>query len=295
MIRSMTGFASVERETPEVRVSVTLRSVNHRHLDLQVRLPSALLTLEQNLRMLVQGCVARGRVEVVVNAQFTRRPAVDVELNDPLVKALGAALERARAGGLPVSGLTAGDLLRVPHAVEVRERAGEADVSPEVVEAVTEAVSAALDGLDAMRAREGAHLLTDLETRCALATQIIERLQASAERGREGLVARLEDRISQLRLDPEPDPGVVAQEVVKFAARSDISEELARLQAHLKHWTAIVAEDGACGRKLDFLLQEMNREVNTVGSKAEGLEVSELVVAAKAELERLREQVQNVE
>ena len=297
MIKSMTGFASVEVETPEVALSVTVRSVNHRHLDLQVRLPSALLGLEAELRGLVQGRVARGRVELVLTAQFSRRPEVEVEVNEKLVRALAAALERARSAGVSVTGLTAGDLLRVPHAVEVRERSDEAEAAgaPEVAAAVRSGVIRAIEGLDAMRTQEGEHLRNDLEKRCARTAELVRELETAAEQGREGLVTRLMERVSQLALDPAPEPALVAQEVVKFAARSDISEEIARLRGHLEHWKTIAEEDGACGRKLDFLLQEMNREVNTVGSKAEGLAISTVVVAAKAELERLREQVQNVE
>ena len=297
MIKSMTGFASVEVETPEVAVSVTLRSVNHRHLDLQLRLPSALLGLEPELRGLVQKRLTRGRVELGLTAQFSRRPEVEVELNEALVRALSDALERARAAGVAVTGLTAGDLLRLPHAVEVRERSGEADAvrNPEVVAAVSGAVTRAVESLDAMRREEGAHLRTDLDNRCAQTAEIVRQLEVRAEQGREGLESRLTARVGQLALDPAPDAALIAQEVVKFAARSDISEELARLKGHLAHWTVIADAEGACGRKLDFLLQEMNREVNTVGSKAEGLEIAVLVVSAKAELERLREQVQNVE
>ncbi|HAK55325.1 MAG TPA: hypothetical protein DCP38_07570, partial [Acidobacteria bacterium] len=181
--------------------------------------------------------------------------------------------------------------------VTVRERSGDSEIAatPEVVEAACAAVGRALDELVLMRTREGEHLAGDLDARCSVVGDLVGQLEASALRGQAALETRLAERVKQLNVDPEPEPALVAQEVVRFAARSDVNEEISRLQGHLLHWRTIADDDEACGRRLDFLLQEMNREVNTIGSKAEGLEVSELIVSAKAELERLREQVQNVE
>jgi uncharacterized protein (TIGR00255 family) len=146
-----------------------------------------------------------------------------------------------------------------------------------------------------MRATEGHHLNADLEMRRALLGGMLEEIAEAAEEGRQGLEARLRARVAELALDTTADPALVAQEIVRAASRSDISEELARFRAHLAHWKSLADSPEPCGRKLDFLLQELNREVNTVGSKADGLRVSNLVISAKAELEKMREQVQNVE
>ena len=135
---------------------------------------------------------------------------------------------------------------------------------------------------------------TGLSRRQMLA-ELIERLRLAADEGRIGLEARLRERIEELRLELPIDQAMIAQEIVRAAARSDISEEVTRFRAHLAHWEALADGDEPCGRKLDFLLQEMNREVNTIGAKADGLRVSELIINAKAELEKMREQVQNVE
>ena len=124
---------------------------------------------------------------------------------------------------------------------------------------------------------------------------LIEHVRVAAERGRVDLEARLHERISEISTEIPIDQAMIAQEIVRAAQRSDISEEVTRFRAHLAHWTALVDGDEPCGRKLDFLLQEMNREINTIGAKADGLGVSELIINAKAELERMREQVQNVE
>jgi len=297
MIRSMTGFASVDVEHPKVVLSVTLRSVNHRHLDLHVRLPSPLLALESRLRSQVQQQLARGRVELNVSAQFVQRASLEVEVNEALVERLSEALNRVRESGLSIGDLTAGDLLHLPHAIDVRETTGDSEVAAQsdVIEVVTGAVAQALDELVTMRSTEGEYLLADLDSRCALVSELIAKLETLAAHAQGELEARLSERLKQLVGESELDQAVVAQEIVKFVARSDINEEIVRLKGHLVHWSTIVDDSLACGRRLDFLLQEMNREINTIGSKAEGLEVSKLVVSAKADFERLREQVQNVE
>lgn len=150
-------------------------------------------------------------------------------------------------------------------------------------------------GLDAMRVREGEALAADLSARLETVSQGLERLAAVAEEGRAGLEARLRQRISELPSDLQGDPMATAQEIVRFTARSDISEEVVRFRSHVRQWADLVAGSEPCGRKLDFVLQEMNREVNTIGAKADGAAVGEIIVELKAELERMREQVQNVE
>ena len=295
MIKSMTGFAAGSRELDAAALGVTARTVNHRYLDIQVRLPPLLAAQEAELRGVVQRRVARGRVELAVTARLLKQPEVEVALNEPLVDALSAAVERARSRGVAAGGLTAGDLLRFPQALVVEERdLDEADLAA-LGRAATGAVEEVLRDLDAMRVREGGYLLADLEARCRTLSDLVARLEAAAEMGRTGLVSRLTTRIEELGAQAAVEEAVVAQEVVRFAARSDVSEEITRLRGHLAHWAALTGSSEPCGRKLDFLLQEMNREVNTLGAKVEGADASELVVTAKAELEKLREQVQNVE
>jgi uncharacterized protein (TIGR00255 family) len=156
-------------------------------------------------------------------------------------------------------------------------------------------VAAALDELDAMRVREGGYLRTDLEGRRGTLAELFERAHTAAVRGMAGLQVRLEERVRELRAEALADEGLISQEIAKFVGRSDITEEVVRFRGHLEHWRALADSPEPCGRKLDFLIQEMNREVNTMGSKAEGSGVSEVIVALKAELEKMREQVQNVE
>jgi uncharacterized protein (TIGR00255 family) len=221
----------------------------------------------------------------------------EVDVNTAFMEALSAALDRARDAGLVEGRLTPGDLLRFPQAVTIRDRAPDADptVEAQVASGIEAAIEQALADLDAMRLREGGHLADDLESRRQLLATLIERLGTAAALGRSALEERLHERLREISLAVPVDQAMLAQEVVRMAGRSDISEEVTRFRAHLAHWRALADGDEPCGRKLDFLLQEMNREVNTLGAKADGLDVAELIIAAKAELEKMREQVQNVE
>ena len=293
----MTGFASLTHEDERATIGITVRAVNHRFLDLQLRMPQSLADLEPRVRSLLQKRLARGRVELAISMQLRQASVPTVELNADFASALAAVVERAREQGLVAGAMTPGDLLRLPQAVTIRERAVEADpaVEAQLGASVEAAVEQALLDLDAMRSREGQHLRADLDMRKQMMADVVERLREAADQGRSALEARLHDRVRELSEQLPVDQAMVAQEIVRAAGRSDISEEVTRFRAHVAHWNALSDGDEPCGRKLDFLLQEMNREVNTIGSKADGLGIAELIITAKAELEKMREQVQNVE
>jgi uncharacterized protein (TIGR00255 family) len=300
VIKSMTGFASLSREIDTATIGVTLRAVNHRYLDLQVKMSQILAPLEPKLRALVQQRLGRGRVELSVSAQLRQTQAPDVQLNEGFVEALNAALEQARSRGVITGALAPGDLLRVPQALIIREKADASSDAADAVAAslattVQDAVAEALGALDAMRSREGEALAADLEARRTRLAELIEQVAAIADVGRAERERQLAERVKELGGEGMVDPSLVAQEIVRFVARSDISEEVVRFRTHLDHWRELAESREPCGRKLDFLMQELNREINTIGSKAEGAAVSALVVSVKAELERVREQVQNVE
>src|SRR5829696_2464292 len=277
MIKSMTGFASLTDDDEAATITVTVRSVNHRFLDLQLRMPPTLAAVESR----------------------RRAPALEVELNEPFLQALGAALARAREQGYIDGVMTPGDLLRFPQALSIKDRPEAEGASEEqlarTAARVQQAVAAALRDLDEMRTREGGFLRAELDARRGQLGELFDQVAASADQALEALRVRLGERVKELRADGLADEATVAQEIARFVGRSDITEEVVRFRGHLEHWRALSDSPEPCGRKLDFLLQEMNREVNTVGSKAEGTGVTELVVALKAELEKMREQVQNVE
>jgi uncharacterized protein (TIGR00255 family) len=294
MIVSMTGFAAATRESEEIAVNVTLRSVNHRHLDVQLRLPQSVQGLETAFRTAIQQRMARGRLEVAMTVQERIEPVTVVEIDESLVQAVGAALAKVRASGLIDGPLHPGDVLRIPQVLKVREERPAVDAA-RLEEVVLAVLDEALQALNEMRRKEGQFLATELEERRQALLALVGDVEDASSEGAAGVQQRLLQRVAELRLEPQVDESAVAQEVVKFVARSEIREEVVRLRAHLAHWVDLVGGAEPVGRKLDFLLQEMNREVNTIGSKAEGARASALVVTAKAELEKMREQVQNVE
>jgi len=297
VIRSMTGFASIGREEGGQRVNVTAKSVNHRFLDVQVKAPGMLGAVEGRLRSQAQQRLTRGRVELTIGFEFTVPPARDVTLDEALLSRIAETMEVARAKGLVTGGLTASDALRIPQILDIRSRAESSPTAlPEEANALVErAVADAMDALVIMRETEGRFLATDLDARVRTLTGFVAELERLARDGQTGLEARLRERLAELPPDLAGDPAAVAQEVVRFVARSDVDEEIVRLRGHVEHWRALAEGLEPCGRKLDFLVQEMNREINTIGSKVEGARATEIVIAAKAELERIREQVQNVE
>jgi uncharacterized protein (TIGR00255 family) len=292
----MTGFASLTREDERGTIGITVRAVNHRFLDMQLRLPPQLADLEPRIRARLQKRLTRGRIELTLALQQRQGAAPIVELQQEFARALAAAIDVARESGLVKGELTPGDLLRLPQAFNIRDRIAESETLGRFYGATVEtALEAALDELELMRIREGEHLAADLEARKTTLAELIDGLELGADLGRQELEARLGERVKELLAAVPADPVAVAQEIVRVAQRSDISEEVTRFRGHLAHWTALASSEEPCGRKLDFLLQEMNREINTIGAKADGLQVSELIIQAKAELERMREQVQNVE
>jgi uncharacterized protein (TIGR00255 family) len=293
----MTGFAAVSRELAGEQVHITVKSVNHRFLDVAVKMPHALAGLDGRIRALTQQRLTRGRVEISISAEVTTPPAREVVIDDALLDQVAAALNGARARGLVSGPLTPGDVLRMPQVLEIRTRAADptAPAANTLADLVDTVVADALEALVDMRETEGRYLNADLDLRLATLAGFVATLEQEAIEGQKRLEVRLRERIQSLPVDLQGEPASMAQEVVRFVARSDVDEEIVRLRSHIEHWRSLAGGPEACGRKLDFLVQEMNREVNTIGSKVEGTRGTEVVIAAKAELERVKEQVQNVE
>jgi uncharacterized protein (TIGR00255 family) len=296
MIRSMTGFASIGREEGGHRVSVTVKSVNHRFLDIAIKAPQSLAAFESRARAAVQRRLTRGRIELLIALELGGETGHEVVLDQALLRRINQAVGLARDKGLVSGGLTPSDMLRIPQVLDIRPTNEGVSGLPESAAALVERVLGdALDALVGMRETEGRFLGADLEARLATLAGLVTDIEREAKDGQARLDARLRERLLALPADLVADQAAVAQEVVRFVARSDVDEELTRLRGHFAHWRALADGAEPCGRKLDFLVQEMNREINTTGAKAEGPRVTELVIGAKAELERVREQVQNVE
>jgi uncharacterized protein (TIGR00255 family) len=244
--------------------------------------------------VLVQQRLTRGRLELAVTLELTAEPPREVVLNELLLERVGQAMEAARAKGLISGGLTASDVLRIPQVLEIRHADPGAGV-PADTGMIEAAVADALEALVVMRETEGRFLRADLDARLATLAGLVAEVERVSREGQQHLETRLRERLAGLPADLQGDPAAVGQEIVRFVARSDVDEELVRLRGHFEHWKELADGAEPCGRKLDFLIQEMNREINTIGSKAEGGRATEIVIAVKAELERVREQVQNVE
>lgn len=291
LLRSMTGYGRAVASVGDRTATVEVRSVNHRYLDLVVRLPRSLGGLEERVRSTVQQRFERGRIEIAVTVEEHGAADRRVEIDRGLLLALRAALEEARAALGTAEPVTLSHVLSVPEVLRVEEPAPDLDAWWGVV---SQALGQALESVVAMRAREGQALAADILHRLGrleeLAQQVRERAPAVVQEAE----ARLSQRLAEL-LPQGVDPQRLAQEVAIMADRCDISEELARIGSHLRQLRDLAADAAPAGRKMDFLLQELNREWNTIGSKAADARISQWVVEAKAELEKIREQVQNIE
>jgi uncharacterized protein (TIGR00255 family) len=294
----MTGFAALSREANGEKVTVTIKSVNHRFLDVLLKAPQMLGPVEGHVRSLVQQRVTRGRIEVQIGVEMTAPPAREVTLDEGLLGRITQLLADARARGLVVGELSASDVLRIPQLLDIRLKSADQTpgaLPPGIAALLDGVVGAAMDALVVMRTTEGKFIQTDLDARLATISTFVSDLERIGRDGQQQLEARLRQRLAELPSDIQADAAALAQETVRFVARSDVDEEIVRMRGHAEHWRALSDGPEPCGRKLDFLVQEMNREINTIGSKVEGARATEVVIAAKAELERLREQVQNVE
>jgi len=285
----MTGFGRGAAEAGGRRIVVEVRSVNHRFLDLKLRLPWASAEVDSRLGAAVRRRVDRGAVTVSVSDEAAAR-VPQVHANIELARAVHGALGTiAAALGAPPPGLEV--VVAQPGVLVV----GEPVVSPDELWAALEpALEVALTGLATERAREGQALATDLLARIATLERIAGDLGRLAAAAPEAAHRRLSDRLAKLMTD-QVDPQRLAQEVALLADKVDVSEELTRLLTHLGELRALCAAAGPVGRKLDFLLQEVGREINTTGAKSQSTDIARLIVDAKAELEKIREQSQNVE
>jgi uncharacterized protein (TIGR00255 family) len=298
MIQSMTGYGRAEAHFKGMPVVVEVRSVNHRHCEVVTRLPRSLQPYEERIKTTVQARIRRGRVDVTINVNEStdsgpKRLQIDRRLARQylgLLKDLQKELKVAGAVDLAL-------LTNLPNVITSMEESGQ---SSDVATAALKVLEKALNALVAMRRREGRALERDLSGRLAEVQRRIAVIRARVPQITEEHFNRLQTRVNRL-LESLPtgrerlDPGRLAQEVALLADRSDVSEEVTRMESHLDQFKGFLRKGEPVGRSLDFLLQEMNREVTTISSKVGDLLATQEIIATKAELEKIREQVQNVE
>jgi uncharacterized protein (TIGR00255 family) len=293
MVRSMTGFGRAEVSGDSIAVTVEARSVNHRHLDIAIRLPRSLTALELDARRLIQGRLERGRVDVTVQVtplvgSATQRVHVDAALaREYLARAQALAMEL---------GLTSPSLdWLLERTGVVRLEDTEPGEPPAPWPLLAQALGQAVDELVARRAAEGERLAEALRSLHGELASTVMTIAARAPAAAARREQRLRERLRALLAETTVDESRIVTEAAIWADKTDVTEELARLRAHLAEFTLALDKGGPVGRALDFLIQELNREINTVGSKADDLELSQAALAAKSVLEKIREQVQNLE
>ncbi|MGB8930534.1 MAG: YicC/YloC family endoribonuclease [Anaeromyxobacteraceae bacterium] len=291
MIRSMTGFGAGKGSSGEEEIAVEVRSVNHKYCEVKARLPRELGALEVEVARVVKERLARGGVEVTARRSGNHgsvAPRVDAHLAEAYARAFAELQARLALPG----GATLADVLAADGVIRLEEREIDADAARA---ALLLGLDRALGALLAMREQEGAALARDLSSRLGQVEAIVARVGDMVPRSVEHHRARLEERIAELSRGIQLDPSRLAQEVALFADRTDVTEEIIRLGSHVAQVRSLLASREPAGRKLDFIVQEMHREANTIGSKSQSAEIVSEVVSLKAEIERMREQVQNVE
>ena len=293
MVKSMTGYGRAEDTVDGCTITVELRSVNNRYLDCNIRLPRLYLFAEEAMKTRVQNTISRGKVDVFITLDTTGAENVQVSVNRPLAQQYASALqELAQLCGPAAYRITPEALSRFPE-VLVAEKT-EDDLEGRA-QAICTVLDRALDDFDQMRTREGQRLEADILSRAqtieTLVGQVEERSPQTVSEYRAKLEARMQEVLSNTQLDPAR----ILTEAAIFADKVAVDEETVRLRSHIEQLRGMLSKGGAVGRKLDFLIQEFNREANTIGSKCSDLEISRHVVDIKAEIEKIREQVQNVE
>ena len=288
MIHSMTGYASATRTLPRCQMSVELRAVNSRYLDISFRLPEELRPVESQLREALMARVQRGKLECRVNLADLPAEQRTLYLNQELVVRLASAAHDVQRLVPDAGPLGVADILRWPGVI------GEPDLSlDELGSACVALVEQALGEFNASRGREGAKLAQFILERASRMQELVAGIAPKVPLLVKAYADKLSARLAEAALSPADDR--MRQEIVLFAAKIDVDEELARLSAHIKELQHVLDKGGAVGRRLDFLMQEFNREANTLGSKSADLESTQAAVELKVLIEQMREQVQNIE
>lgn len=284
MLKSMTGFGKAQAEGDGILVEVEAKSLNHKYLEINVRLPRQFSFLEPHIRALVQKTIARGRIDLYIQVKLDGLKGKKIEINRELAKLLWREIKGLCSDlSCPLPTLSA--IIR--EVLTVEEEVPE----EEIREVVLRAVNDALERLLTFRCEEGERLKVDILKRIAKLDEFVEKAESIAQISVEETKRKLEERLKELSIDDNR----IAQEIALMVERMDVTEELVRLKSHIEAFIKTVEEGSPCGRKLDFLTQEMLREANTLGVKAAVAQLTHIAVNLKTEIEKIREQVQNIE
>lgn len=292
MIKSMTGYGRALQLVDGMNITVEIKSVNHRYFEFSSKLPRSYGFLDEKLKSFFMGKLTRGKMECYVSIETVEEPDTIISVNHPLVKGyLDAYKELSETYGLE-NNIKVSDIARVSDVFSIRKQAADEE---KIWAAVSVVAQEALDGFIAMREREGERLKADVLSRLSSILENVEfvetRSPETVREYNEKLLARLRELLEDAHIDEQR----ILTEAAIFADKIAVAEETVRLRSHISQLTSFLDSSEAVGKKMDFLVQELNREANTIGSKAQDVEIARRVVAIKAEIEKIREQIQNIE
>ncbi|MBR6523622.1 MAG: YicC family protein [Clostridia bacterium] len=292
MIRSMTGYGRGEVQGQGRNLKLEIKSVNHRYSDINLKLPRTYLFLEEYIKGMITQVASRGKIDFFLTVEYEEGEDKQVAVDKGLaVQYINAIREIGELCGAEQN-LSAYQISRFPDVLTLKK----APDDEEILKAeVTEALKLALDEFVAMREREGVRIAETLKAQAAYILEIVATIEKTMPETVENYRNRLTEKVTELLGSASVDQSRILTETAIFADKICTDEETVRLKSHIKEFGEIISSDGPCGRKLDFLMQEMNREINTIGSKCNNIDISKLVVEVKSELEKLREQIQNIE
>ena len=292
MVKSMTGYGSAKGIVDDLEISIELKSVNNRYLDTSVRLPRSFLFAEELIKSKVQSHISRGKVDVFVSVDSSMADEMVVKVNEPLLKGYVEAIRQiAEISGLP-NDLTAQSVSRYPDVLTVAKK----DLDAEAISAgMAEIAEAALTDFDSMRLREGEKLRDDVLSRLETIDKLVSCVEEQAPQTVADYRKRLEQKMSEVLGTAGIDENRILAEAAIFADHIAVDEETVRLRSHMAQLRSMINGVSPIGRKIDFLIQEFNREANTIGSKCQNSQTAHVVVDLKSEIEKIREQIQNIE
>ncbi|MBR3002256.1 MAG: YicC family protein [Clostridia bacterium] len=291
MIKSMTGYGKSNLIVNSREYQVEIKSINHRYLDISVKMPRTISYLEEDVKKEIQKQISRGKVDVFITYSNNGKEGNEVKINTELAKLYISELRKLAEEENLQANIEVTDISKFPDVLSIKSNNDDETIKQELLEAVNQATTSLMK----MREAEGMKLFQDLNERlCEVERKTIEISNLSTGLIEE-YVVKLEDRIKEILKTDNIDQGRLSQEVVIYADKCSVEEEITRLKSHIAQFKQLLKADQAIGKKIDFLIQEMNRETNTIGSKANNLEITNHVVDVKTELENIREQIQNIE
>ena len=292
MIKSMTGYGSAKGAVEGMEITVELKSVNNRYLDTSIRLPRSFIFAEDSVKSAVSSHISRGKVDVFVTMDTSQAGDMAVRVNEPLLKGYIDAIKHISEEYSLVNDMTAMSLARFPDVLSVEKKDMDAE---EISVAISEITEKALTDFDEMRRREGEKLRDDVLSRLVTIEALVSTVEEKAPETVKEYRARLEQKMAEVLGTAGIDESRILTEAAVFADRIAVDEETVRLRSHMSQLRTMINGSSPTGRKIDFLIQEFNREANTIGSKCQSSDIAHVVVDLKSEIEKIREQIQNIE